>query len=575
MKILVTLGGECFRAEYIHVGHADGRDGVLYYFKLHDLIKDRGLRNVSLFRSGTDRVFIEDYDTRVETVRLNVLRRAFDSGDFSFETAVVPGQYHELHLRATDFQPPKKANDDTIRRFIKFGAYCLGFKYSSNGPNLFVDFDCVEDLDYLGAKSEDIGRNVRLLIEEGYLRYSAATLANPLRVSPTAKLIREVESEDDKKSSPLTGATLPLGDVEREICKMVIHQFLNQGKSTTRSALLKQFKGSLADPLQRLVDRSVLKVVDHTNETYLPKATAFHYCGDAAALLFARKSTEIVLLALRTFFERDLEDGVQKDYTPADTEVEAHKLGASVEPNMIRVGLYLAEEFGVFFTLRRNPEQTEAASFRPSERIYQVGDIQNNAWDEHIRGGSISVERAWEKQQSAPSQTTSSTDIDISDLETQPAQRGTIGGNRKIFLVHGHAEEAKQTVAAFLKTLWLDVVVLHEQPNQGQTIVEKFEKHSDVGFAVVLLTPDDVGASAREPEKTKRRARQNVILELGYFIGKLGRKRVCPLYTEGVELPSDIHGVLYVRYDHSGAWRSQLAKEINAAGIKVDSKEVL
>jgi len=86
MKILVTLGGECFGAEYIDVGNADGRDGVLYYFKLQDLVKDRGLRNVSMYRSGTDRVFIENYTSRVETVRLNVLRRTFDSGTFSFET---------------------------------------------------------------------------------------------------------------------------------------------------------------------------------------------------------------------------------------------------------------------------------------------------------------------------------------------------------------------------------------------------------------------------------------------------------------------------------------------------------
>src|SRR5882762_8558295 len=132
MKTLVTLGGECFEAAYVDVGNADGRDGVLYYFKLRDLVKDRGLRNVSLFRSGMDKVFLEGYEARVEIVRLNVLRRAFDSGTFSFETPVVPDRYHELRLRADDFQPQKKATDETIRRFIKFGAYYLGFKYSPN-----------------------------------------------------------------------------------------------------------------------------------------------------------------------------------------------------------------------------------------------------------------------------------------------------------------------------------------------------------------------------------------------------------------------------------------------------------
>jgi len=207
MKILVTVGGECFDVEFEGTGNADGRDGILYYFKLGDLMKDRGLRNVSLFRSGTDRACIENYDARVETVRWNVLRRAFDSGTFGFETPVIPDKYHELRLRAVDFQAQKKAIDDTIRRFIKFGAYCLGFKFCPNGPNSFVDFDCGEDLEYLGARSEDIRRNVRLLKEEEYLRASAATLGNPLRVSPTAKLIREVEG-GDVGSSPSIGATV-------------------------------------------------------------------------------------------------------------------------------------------------------------------------------------------------------------------------------------------------------------------------------------------------------------------------------------------------------------------------------
>src|SRR6267142_4700868 len=102
-KILVTIGGECFDAKYEAVGHADGRDGELYYFKLRDLIKDIGVRSVLLFRSGTDRVLIKDYDARVETVRLNVLRRAFDSGSFSFDTTIPPHRYHELPMGATDF----------------------------------------------------------------------------------------------------------------------------------------------------------------------------------------------------------------------------------------------------------------------------------------------------------------------------------------------------------------------------------------------------------------------------------------------------------------------------------------
>jgi predicted nucleotide-binding protein len=159
-------------------------------------------------------------------------------------------------------------------------------------------------------------------------------------------------------------------------------------------------------------------------------------------------------------------------------------------------------------------------------------------------------------------------------LDLEPYTLQADGQGRKIFLVHGHADEPRQSVSTFLRAVGLEVVVLHEQANQGQTIIEKLEHHSDVAFAVVLLTPDDVGASVMQPEKRNRRARQNVILELGYFMAKLGRKRVCCLYAEGVELPSDYHGVLYVPYDPKGAWRWKLAKELSATGIEVDSQKL-
>lgn len=207
-KTLVTVGGECFEADFIDVGHSGGRDGVLYLFKLKDLVKDRGQRNVALFLSGTERVFIEDYDARVETVRLNFLRRAFDSGGFNFETPAPPNQFHELWLRASDFHSQNKADDETIRRFVKFGAYFLGFKFAPSGPNPFLDFDCPEDLEYLGTTAEDIHRNVWFLIQKGYLnKSSAATHAHPSRCSPTSKLIDEIE-QGDVDSPQLIGATV-------------------------------------------------------------------------------------------------------------------------------------------------------------------------------------------------------------------------------------------------------------------------------------------------------------------------------------------------------------------------------
>jgi len=143
---------------------------------------------------------------------------------------------------------------------------------------------------------------------------------------------------------------------------------------------------------------------------------------------------------------------------------------------------------------------------------------------------------------------------------------------RKVFVVHGHAG-VEHAVAGFLRKLGLVPVILHEQPNEGQTIIEKFEAHSDVGFAVVLLTPDDVGGLKDGPQRP--RARQNVILELGYFVGRLGRNKVCPLIQREVELPSDVLGVAWVALDAHDGWHMKLANELRAAGYEFDFNNVL
>jgi predicted nucleotide-binding protein len=146
--------------------------------------------------------------------------------------------------------------------------------------------------------------------------------------------------------------------------------------------------------------------------------------------------------------------------------------------------------------------------------------------------------------------------------------------SKKIFIVHGHDNEAKETVARFLHQLDLEPIILHEQVSGSKTIIEKFEFYSDVGFAIVLLTPDDLGCLKTTQPELKPRARQNVIFELGYFFAKLTRKNVCALYKEGVELPSDFQGVLYVQMDLQGAWKFQLAKEMRGAGLKVDMNKI-
>jgi hypothetical protein len=146
----------------------------------------------------------------------------------------------------------------------------------------------------------------------------------------------------------------------------------------------------------------------------------------------------------------------------------------------------------------------------------------------------------------------------------------------KIFIVHGHDEAAKHKIARFVADLDLTATILDEQPSRGQTIIDKFEEHADeAGFAIVLLTADDVGAPKDKTDELKPRARQNVILELGYFFCGLGRDRVCILYEEDVELPSDIHGVIYVQMDKHGAWKLDLAQEMVSVGIAVDMNKLL
>lgn len=147
--------------------------------------------------------------------------------------------------------------------------------------------------------------------------------------------------------------------------------------------------------------------------------------------------------------------------------------------------------------------------------------------------------------------------------------------SKRVFLVHGQDEEAKQSTARFLERIGLETIILHEQASSGRTIIEKFEAFSDVGFAVVLLTPDDVGGRANEPGALKPRARQNVILELGYFIGRLTRRRVCALFRQGVEIPSDYQGVVYVEFDQAGGWRTKLAQELVEAGFSINLEALL
>lgn len=151
------------------------------------------------------------------------------------------------------------------------------------------------------------------------------------------------------------------------------------------------------------------------------------------------------------------------------------------------------------------------------------------------------------------------------------------GGRRmdmaKVFIVHGHNNEAKQETARFIEKLGLKAIILHEQINQGKTIIEKIEENTNVGYAIILYTPCDLG-KAKDDAELKKRARQNVVFEHGYLIGKLGRERVSALVKGDIEKPNDISGIVYINMDNGGGWKVSLAREMKSVGYDIDMNKI-
>ena len=166
------------------------------------------------------------------------------------------------------------------------------------------------------------------------------------------------------------------------------------------------------------------------------------------------------------------------------------------------------------------------------------------------------------------------TQYDIGNKNVVKASPISFGN--EVFIVHGRDDGAKDAVALFIRDLGFNEIILDRKPNSGLTIIEKFEDHaSNAEFAIALLTPDDVGALKEEADnELKSRARQNVILELGYFMGRLGRSKVCLLIKGKLENPSDLDGLLYVEMGDTEVWRMKVAKEMIQAGLPVDMNKL-
>lgn len=154
--------------------------------------------------------------------------------------------------------------------------------------------------------------------------------------------------------------------------------------------------------------------------------------------------------------------------------------------------------------------------------------------------------------------------------DTSKTNQGGVNDSRissqKVFIVHGHNGELKEAVARFVEKHGVDAIILSEQASQGKTFIEMIESNSDVGGAICLFTADDLGRS-EDSDTDRSRARQNVVFETGYFIGKHGRDHIVILRDDGVEMPSDLSSVATTS---TGNWETKLLKELKTMGYKID-----
>lgn len=203
--------------------------------------------------------------------------------------------------------------------------------------------------------------------------------------------------------------------------------------------------------------------------------------------------------------------------------------------------------------------------------------------NEELEMFSVISTPTWETDRTAYKELLEELKINLNEIpeeelikEELPVKSKRNKDSNNVFVIHGHDALARIEVARVLEKLGLNAIILHEQPNEGKTIIEKFERDAaQVGYAIAIFTPDDTGYPINKPNESKSRARQNVILELGYFSGILGRKNVLVLYKDDVEIPSDYLGVVYVPIDSAGAWKFSMAKELKQAGMNLDLNKLI
>lgn len=209
-----------------------------------------------------------------------------------------------------------------------------------------------------------------------------------------------------------------------------------------------------------------------------------------------------------------------------------------------------------------DPLISDFGKVRYSPSVYTSG----TDFAPYRRGG---VRNAMTVLEAAKTQLTLQAEVAQAVEETAPVTPAD--QSTQVFIVHGHDEAKKHQVARVVRDLTGDEpVILHEVADEGRVLIEKFEASAgQTGYAVVILTADDLGRAVDAPTEIPR-GRQNIIFEMGFFFGSIGRRRVSVLLEPGVERPSDVDGLVYTPLDAAGAWKMNLARNMEAAGLEID-----
>jgi predicted nucleotide-binding protein len=222
------------------------------------------------------------------------------------------------------------------------------------------------------------------------------------------------------------------------------------------------------------------------------------------------------------------------------------------------------------FNIENNDYKSSYDNAGYSIMLGQLGEVQGNlvqSFKNKVKYKLDNLKSLLTRTELLKSQVTNN-----SHISTATAKN--ILSKTQVFIVHGHDEAAKTKTARFIDKLGLEAIILNEQASGSKTVIEKIEAYSNVGFGIVLYTPCDTGAKKEEKSNFKNRARQNVVFEHGFLIGKIGRENVCALVKGEIETPNDISGVVYVKMDDDDAWHLKIARELRNSGYEIDMNKL-